>query len=200
LPDTSDPRRRLYRCLARLTASHPPRGAPAGPRRRPAGHPDHQAHQPPLLRSGGLHSSTTGHRPGPEGIITGGHASKTGRTVAIRYGEAVTTHALIAMFWQVIASDRVGGWRELRAGGRPAVTAYRVDSGPRVAAERVAADPDPAQHQAAADRPGCHADADRVSGSRLSRPPRHIPGKWLACSLSPGRCLPVAGPAYSCGR
>jgi hypothetical protein len=28
LPDTSDPRRRLYRCLARLTASHPPRGAP----------------------------------------------------------------------------------------------------------------------------------------------------------------------------
>jgi hypothetical protein len=74
-----------------------------------------------------------GHRPGPEGIITGGHASKTGRTVAIRYGEAVTTHALIAMFWQVIASDRVGGWRELRAGSRPAVTAYRVDSGPRVA-------------------------------------------------------------------
>jgi hypothetical protein len=30
---------------------------------------------------------------GPEGIITGGHASKTGRTVAILYGEAVTTHA-----------------------------------------------------------------------------------------------------------
>ena len=71
--------------------------------------------------------------PGPEGIITGGHASKTGRTVAIRYGEAVTTHALIAMFWQVIASDWVGGWRELRAGSRPAVTAHRVDSGPRVA-------------------------------------------------------------------
>jgi hypothetical protein len=43
--------------------------------------------------------------PGPEGIITGGHASKTGRTVAIRYGEAVTRHALIAMFWQVIVSD-----------------------------------------------------------------------------------------------
>jgi hypothetical protein len=32
--------------------------------------------------------------------------------VAIRYGEAVTTHALIAVFWQVIPSDWVGGWRE----------------------------------------------------------------------------------------
>jgi hypothetical protein len=33
--------------------------------------------------------------------------------VAIRYGEAVTAPALIALLRQVIASDRVGGWREL---------------------------------------------------------------------------------------
>jgi hypothetical protein len=33
--------------------------------------------------------------------------------VAIRSGEAVTAPALIALLRQVIASDRVGGWREL---------------------------------------------------------------------------------------
>jgi hypothetical protein len=54
-----------------------------------------------------------GHRPRPRGVITGGPASKTGRTVAIWYGEAVTAPALIALFRQIIANDRVGGWREL---------------------------------------------------------------------------------------
>jgi hypothetical protein len=49
----------------------------------------------------------------PRGIITGGQAGKTGRAVAIRYGEAVTALALIALLRQVIASDGVGGWREL---------------------------------------------------------------------------------------
>jgi hypothetical protein len=52
--------------------------------------------------------------PDPEGIITGGHASKTGRTVAIRCGEAVTAPVLIAIFRLIIANDRVGGWRELK--------------------------------------------------------------------------------------
>jgi hypothetical protein len=33
--------------------------------------------------------------------------------VAIQYGEAVTAPALIALFRQIIANDRVGGWREL---------------------------------------------------------------------------------------
>jgi hypothetical protein len=113
---TADPR--VHACIdafARLAASHPPRGAPAGPRRRLAGHRYHQAHQPPLLRPGGLHSATTGGIvPRPEGIITGGPASKTGRTVAIRYGEAVTAPALIALFRQIVANDRAGGWRELK--------------------------------------------------------------------------------------
>jgi hypothetical protein len=61
------PRRRLYRCLARLTASHPPPGAPASPRRPPAGHPDHQAHQPPLLHPGGRIPLRRGIVPGPRG-------------------------------------------------------------------------------------------------------------------------------------
>jgi hypothetical protein len=51
--------------------------------------------------------------PDPEGIITGGHANKTARTVAIRRGEAVNAPALLAMFRQIIANNRAGGWRKL---------------------------------------------------------------------------------------
>jgi hypothetical protein len=54
--------------------------------------------------------------PDPEGIITGGHGNKTGRTVAIRQGEAINATALAAMFRQIIANNRAGGWRKLKAG------------------------------------------------------------------------------------
>jgi len=53
--------------------------------------------------------------PDPEGIITGGHQNQTGRTVAIRQGEAINRSALKAMFKQIIANNRVGGWRKLKA-------------------------------------------------------------------------------------
>ena len=53
--------------------------------------------------------------PDPEGIITGGHDNKTGRTVAIYRGEAVNAPALTAMFSQIIANNRAGGWRKLKA-------------------------------------------------------------------------------------
>jgi hypothetical protein len=52
--------------------------------------------------------------PDPDGIITGGHANKTARTVAIRQGEAVNAPALLAMFRQIIADNRAGGWRRIR--------------------------------------------------------------------------------------
>ncbi len=55
--------------------------------------------------------------PDPEGIVTGGHANKTARTVAIREGQAINAPALTAMFRQIIANNRAGGWRRLRAGG-----------------------------------------------------------------------------------
>jgi hypothetical protein len=41
------------------------------------------------------------------------------------------------MFWQVIASDRVGGWRELRAASRPAVTEFGPHPGDRVRVDSV---------------------------------------------------------------
>ena len=53
--------------------------------------------------------------PDPEGIITGGHDNKTARTVAIREGEAINEPALLAMFRQIVANNRAGGWRELKA-------------------------------------------------------------------------------------
>jgi hypothetical protein len=52
--------------------------------------------------------------PDPDGIITGGHDNKTARTVAIREGETVSARALNAMFKQIIANNRAGGWRKLK--------------------------------------------------------------------------------------
>jgi hypothetical protein len=58
----------------------------------------------------------------PQGIITGGHDNKTARTVAIRKGEAVNARALTAMFKQIIADNRAGGWRKLKQSSRPRLT------------------------------------------------------------------------------
>jgi hypothetical protein len=52
--------------------------------------------------------------PDPEGIITGGHDNKTARTVAVRQGERINAPALKAMFRQIIANNRTGGWRKLK--------------------------------------------------------------------------------------
>jgi hypothetical protein len=51
----------------------------------------------------------------PEGIITGGHDNKTARCVAVREGEQLNAPALAAMFRQIIANNRAGGWRKLNA-------------------------------------------------------------------------------------
>ena len=52
--------------------------------------------------------------PDPEGIITGGQRNMTARTVAIREGERINRPALIAMFRQIIANNRAGGWRRIK--------------------------------------------------------------------------------------
>jgi hypothetical protein len=53
--------------------------------------------------------------PDPQGIITGGHGNKTGRMISIRQGEKINKPALLAMFKQIIANNRAGGWRKLKA-------------------------------------------------------------------------------------
>ena len=52
--------------------------------------------------------------PDPDGIITAGHDNKTARTVAVRQGEVINAPALSAMFRQIIANNRAGGWRKLK--------------------------------------------------------------------------------------
>jgi len=52
--------------------------------------------------------------PDPEKIITGGHENKTARAVAIRQGDTINASALTAMFRQIIANNRAGGWRKLK--------------------------------------------------------------------------------------
>ncbi len=59
--------------------------------------------------------------PDPEGIITAGHGNKTARTVAVHQGETVNAPALAAMFKQIIANNRAGGWRKLKREGAGAV-------------------------------------------------------------------------------
>jgi hypothetical protein len=50
----------------------------------------------------------------PEGIITGGHGNKTARTVAFHRDDPINAPALTAMFKQIIANNRAGGWRKLK--------------------------------------------------------------------------------------
>jgi hypothetical protein len=54
--------------------------------------------------------------PDPEGIITAGHDNKTARTVSVRQGGTINARALTAMFKQIIANNRAGGWRKLKSG------------------------------------------------------------------------------------
>jgi hypothetical protein len=53
--------------------------------------------------------------PDPEGIITGGHGNKTGRMISIYRDQKINSRALTEMFKQIIANNRAGGWRKLKA-------------------------------------------------------------------------------------
>jgi hypothetical protein len=55
--------------------------------------------------------------PDPDGIITAGHDNKTARTMAVRQGERINATALTTMLRQIIANNRAGGWRKVKAGG-----------------------------------------------------------------------------------
>jgi len=55
--------------------------------------------------------------PDPEGIITAGHHNKTARTIVCREGEKINAAALVAMFKQIIANNRAGGWRTIKRDG-----------------------------------------------------------------------------------
>jgi hypothetical protein len=98
----------------RLGASLLARGAPAGPAAHPQVTETIKRTNRPCFGLEGCIPLRRGHRPRPRREHHQRPCSKTGRTVAIRYGEAVTAPALIAMFRQIIANTWVGGWRELK--------------------------------------------------------------------------------------
>ena len=52
----------------------------------------------------------------PAGIITGGHDNKTARTVAIHRDRPIDEPALVAIFRAIVANNRAGGWRKVKAG------------------------------------------------------------------------------------
>ena len=53
--------------------------------------------------------------PDPEGLITAGHDNQTARTIAFHEGDAIKRNALTTMLRQIIANNRAGGWRKLKA-------------------------------------------------------------------------------------
>ena len=53
--------------------------------------------------------------PDPEGIITAGHENKTARTISFRQEDEINDQALTAILKQIIANNRAGGWRKLKA-------------------------------------------------------------------------------------
>jgi hypothetical protein len=55
--------------------------------------------------------------PDPEGIITSGHDNKAARAIAFRMDDHINEPALLTMFRQIIANNRAGGWRKLKATG-----------------------------------------------------------------------------------
>ncbi len=53
--------------------------------------------------------------PDPENIITAGHGNATARTMAVWQGETINARALTVMLRQIIANNRAGGWRTIKA-------------------------------------------------------------------------------------
>jgi hypothetical protein len=55
--------------------------------------------------------------PDPAGIITAGHSNQTARTMAVRQGARINRRALTVMLRQIVANNRAGGWRKIKAEG-----------------------------------------------------------------------------------
>ena len=53
--------------------------------------------------------------PDPEGIINQGQGNVTARAIQVRQGETINERALLNLFKAVIANNRAGGWRKVKA-------------------------------------------------------------------------------------
>jgi hypothetical protein len=50
----------------------------------------------------------------PDRIITAGQGNSTGRQISLYKGDAVPAKPLLAMFREIVAHNRAGGWRKLQ--------------------------------------------------------------------------------------
>jgi hypothetical protein len=53
--------------------------------------------------------------PDPDGIVTAGHGNTTGRQISYREGAPVDEPALTRYLRHIIADNRAGGWRRIKA-------------------------------------------------------------------------------------
>jgi hypothetical protein len=53
--------------------------------------------------------------PDPHGIITSGHGNSTGRTISFYQGDAIPDGPLLDILRAIIADNRAGGWRKIKA-------------------------------------------------------------------------------------
>jgi hypothetical protein len=58
--------------------------------------------------------------PDPHGIVTGGQDNSTARTIAFGQGDEIPTGPLTEMLRAIVANNRAGGWRRVKAGGATA--------------------------------------------------------------------------------
>ena len=58
---------------------------------------------------------TIGRAPDPEGVITDGHGNVSGRQIKVRSGDELNEPALLPIFRAIVADNRAGGWRKLKA-------------------------------------------------------------------------------------
>ena len=53
--------------------------------------------------------------PDPHGIISSGHVNSTGRTISYYKGDAIPDGPLLDILRAIIADNRAGGWRRIKA-------------------------------------------------------------------------------------
>jgi hypothetical protein len=53
--------------------------------------------------------------PDPDHIITGGHDNKTARSISFQRDSRIPRRALTRMLRQIVANNRAGGWRAIKA-------------------------------------------------------------------------------------
>jgi hypothetical protein len=54
--------------------------------------------------------------PDPDHIITSGHQNKTARSISFQRDSTIPRQALTTMLRQIVANNRAGGWRKIKAG------------------------------------------------------------------------------------